>query len=293
MDGEHRQVRMSLSGMKRETGRNDRPSRDDAVVVQYQDTHAVSGYVAGYDGWGPSARYYRSRRYVVDEALQACSGGELLDAGCGPGMLVSHLLHTRPNDFTITACDQSAAMIDAVAERVGGSEQVRLSIARIEDMPFASESFDVVLATGVLEYADAGAALRECARVVRPGGLVVVTMLNPQSPYRLFEWCLYWPLRRLLGRVERALGVPPQRRHGARTTGIRAVGAAWLRRMMQEAGLAAEDTVFYDITPLVPPVDKVARRWAQRWRHRPETTVSRGALRCLGTAYLVTGRRTS
>lgn len=267
-------------------------ARTEAVAGQYAGGAAASAYVAAHEGWGSSARYYHSRFHAVDEALRAIPGGDLLDVGCGPGMLVGHVRATRPGDFAITACDQSPAMIDAVAENTGFAEDVRLSVAAIEKMPFDDGSFDVVLATGVLEYTDAPAALAEVTRVLRPGGLAVVTMLNPLSPYRLVEWCLFWPVRRLLGRIERAFGVPKARRHGAVKSGIQALRPARLAELMRRAGLSPEDLVFYDVTILVPPIDKVSRPRLRRWHTRPETTVSRGALRWLGTAYLIAARRT-
>lgn len=264
------------------------PTRDDIVGAQYADAAAAAGYAAAHEGWGPTARYFRSRLYVVDEALRACPSGRLLDVGCGPGMLVRHLFETRPGDFRITACDRSQAMVDAVTEPPRNTGDVELTVARAEDMPFPHENFDVVVAMGVLEYAEARAVLREIARVVRPGGLVVVTMLNPLSPYRLFEWCAYWPALRLLGHLERLLG---KERHAAPASGIRAVRPARLRRMLRAAGLHPEDTVHYDVTPLVPPLDRLVRRWSRRWRDHPERTVSRGPMKRLGTAYLVTARR--
>ncbi|GAA3856864.1 class I SAM-dependent methyltransferase [Amycolatopsis tucumanensis] len=262
--------------------------RDDAVRDQYADASAASGYVAAHES-GPSTRYFFSRLHVVDEALAPVSG-DLLDIGCGPGILISHLLATRPGEFRITACDRSPAMIDAVAERTGHAG-VRLSVARIEEMPFPDDSFDVVVAMGVLEYAEVRQALRELARVTRPGGLAVVTMLNPLSPYRTFEWCVYWPTLRLLGRLERLLGVPSSKRHGVPRSGIRALPARRLRRLLRNAGFHPRDLVYYDVTPFLPPVDKIVRRWKQGWRHHPDKTVSRGASRWLGTGYLVTARR--
>jgi len=208
------QDRRSRPDTPRSTSRSGHPSRYQAVGAQYEGPAAAAAYASGYKGWGPIARYNHSRFHVLDQALQG-SRGALLDIGCGPGMLVRHLLETRP-DIRITACDRSPAMVDAVATRLGeGSAKVELGVASIEDLPFADGAFDVVVALGVLEYVDCSRALREMSRVVRPGGTVVVTMLNPTSPYRLFEWCVYWPARRALGRVERLVGIPPERRHGA------------------------------------------------------------------------------
>ncbi|GAA4540024.1 class I SAM-dependent methyltransferase [Amycolatopsis samaneae] len=284
---------MSFSEAEKRTRGQRGPARKTLVKAQYETTAAAADYAAAFEDWGPTARYHRSRRHIVGEVLKDCPGGTLLDVGCGPGMQVRNLLDERPGDFRITACDQSPAMVEAAAERVGATAGVRLSVADIEHMPFGDGSFDVVLAMGVLEYVDAGSALREIARVLRPGGLAVATMLNPLSPYRLFEWGVFWPARRAAGFAERLCGVPPDRRHAARRTGIHAVRPARLRRMLWQSGLWPEDVAFYDVTALVPPFDRVARRWARGWRDAPETTVSRGARRWLGTAYLMTARHSA
>src|SRR5215217_3078151 len=161
-------------------------SRDEAVRTQYESSVAAADYAAAQGGWGRYARYHHSRLYVVDQVLRGCPGGDLLDVGCGPGILVRHLLDTRDGDFRITACDRSQAMIDAVAQRVADADGVRLTVGRIENMPYSDGRFDIALVLGVLEYTDCATGVREIARVVRPGLMVVVTMLNPASPYRLF-----------------------------------------------------------------------------------------------------------
>lgn len=61
--------------------------------------------------------------------------------------------------------------------------------------------------------------------------------------------------------------------------------------MMAAAGLPPVDIAYSDVTPLVPPVDRYVRRWARGWQARPHRTISRGRLRWLGTAYLVSARR--
>jgi ubiquinone/menaquinone biosynthesis C-methylase UbiE len=270
----------------------DRAARRAEAVAAW-DAADAAAYADSYGGWGPSARYFHSRLYAVEAALRGAPGGELLDAGCGPGMMVRRLLDTRPGDYQITACDRSKTMIDEVATRTSDAEDVELAVANVEDMPFDDRRFDVVLAMGVLEYADAPRALREIARVTRPGGLVVVTMLNPLSAYRLFEWGAFWPARRLLGRVEQLARIPAERRHGADVSGIRALPPARLRTMMREADLWPDDAVYYDLSPLVPPLDRMARRWSRQWRAHPERTVSRGARRWMGTAYVQTAHRSA
>jgi ubiquinone/menaquinone biosynthesis C-methylase UbiE len=263
--------------------------RAAAVARRYGSPAAASAYADLHHGRGPSARYFHSRLHAVLEALRACEGGELLDVGCGPGMLIRRLATERPGDFRITACDQSPAML---AEAVRAASRVRLTaiVAQVEQLPMATGSFDAVVATGLLEYTNRNLALREISRVVRPGGLVLLSMLNPLSPYRLFEWGLYWPLLRRLGGVEAMLGVPAPRRHGAVVSGIRATPAFRLARAMRAVNLHPYDSVYYDLNAFVPPIDRFIRQAGDRWRDHPERTVGRGMRGWMGTAYLIAAR---
>ncbi|WP_203237667.1 class I SAM-dependent methyltransferase [Streptomyces sp. CdTB01] len=257
--------------------------------VQFDDPSFAASYAASYQGSGPAKRYFSSRLHGVFQILDRCPGGDLLDVGCGPGMFVRRVLDTRPGDFRITAVDRAPAMIAEAAGRTAGAE-VELAVGEAEALPFPDASFDVVVAMGVLEYCDPSVVLRELDRVVRPDGLVLVSMLNPLSPYRLFEWGVYWPLLRLLGQVEGLLGLPPERRHGVPKSGIRALSAGRLRRRMRQAGLRPVDVVHYDLTPSVPPFDRFVGRWTRR-HQRPADTVSRGVFHWPGTAYLVAATR--
>lgn len=87
--------------------------------------------VASRGGWGPTARYARSRLYVVERVLRGC-GGDLLDIGCGSGALVGRLLDTRPGDFRITAADRSPAIVASAALLAAEPAAVRVAAADIE-----------------------------------------------------------------------------------------------------------------------------------------------------------------
>jgi ubiquinone/menaquinone biosynthesis C-methylase UbiE len=264
--------------------------REGLVRAQFADPAGVASYAASYRSWGPSERYFSSRMFAVMAALDWRPGGDLVDIGCGPGMFARHLVEVRPADFRITCVDQSPAMIAEAATRVRGSG-VRLAVGEAEDVPFPDASFDVAVAMGVFEYCDIPAALRECARVVREDGFLLVTMLNPLSPYRMFEWAVYWPALRLLGRIEKVFGVPSRRWQDPPRTGIRAVSSRRLCRLLRRAGWAPIDVVHYDVAPVVPPFDQVLWRWSKKWREHPEVTLGRGLRRWLGSAYLVVATR--
>ncbi len=252
-------------------------SRDDVVAAQYNAPDAAAGYADAYEAPRPAARYFRLRINLISQNLASCPGGDLLDVGCGPGMMVGELLDSRPSDFRITALDRSPAMVKACALRAGSANNVHALVGRVEAMPFPNASFDVVLAMGVLEYAESTAALAEIARVARPDGLVLVTMLNPMSPYRFVEWHVYWPLLRVLRRpVE---------------TGIRAYRERTLRGMMAAAGLRPVNATYFDVTLLVPPIDRLVRRWGRGWQKRTEHTIGQGWRKWLGTGYLVVAHK--
>jgi ubiquinone/menaquinone biosynthesis C-methylase UbiE len=269
----------------------DKRSRDLVVAAQYNSVEATERYAQSYEGWRTGARYFQSRIELVSQVLTSVPGGDLLDVGCGPGMMVRALLDSRPEDFRITAIDQSEAMIRACAQRAGGAASVRTIVARAESMPFTKDSFDVVLAMGVLEYSEISRCLTEIARVIRPGGLALITMLNPTSPYRYVEWHIYPVVQRVVGLAETVMGMPAERRHGPSESGIRALGERALRTMAARAGLRTVDAPAFDVTYVVPPIDRIVRRWARGWQRHPERTISRGWRKHLGSAYMLVSRK--
>jgi SAM-dependent methyltransferase len=96
----------------------------------------------------------------------------ILDAGCGTGGLVNHL-RTQRDDWHLTGLDFSPRACELARLRTG-AEIVQGSIT---DLPFADETFDAVVSADVVCQVEDGAqALREFARVVRPGGVVLVNV---------------------------------------------------------------------------------------------------------------------
>ena len=73
-------------------------------------------------------------------------------------------------------------MVDATAGRAderGLGERVTVEVADVHALPFASGHFDLVVAVGVIPWLHSpGGAVREMARVLRPGGTLVLTADN-------------------------------------------------------------------------------------------------------------------
>jgi ArsR family transcriptional regulator len=101
--------------------------------------------------------------------------GDVLDAGAGDGATAQLL---APRARSITCVDISETLIDAARVRLAGHPNAKAEVADVTDLPFPAASFDQVLALNVLTHLRApGRALAELARVLRPGGrLVLVTL---------------------------------------------------------------------------------------------------------------------
>ena len=92
-----------------------------------------------------------------------------LDVGYKPGTLTAHLVR-RLDANTVATIDPSPPFVVAVRERF---PEVDVRSGAAEDLPFADDTFDLVLAQLVVHFmADPVAGLAEMGRVTRPGGLV-------------------------------------------------------------------------------------------------------------------------
>ena len=133
-------------------------------------------------------RTFTARTAAMFNLLGAANlkGQHWLDAGCGTGTL-SRLLAARGCD--VTGVDASAEMI-AVAQRQRADGRLigRLTyqqIPTIATLPFADRCFDGLLCASVLEYVgDVEQCLAEIHRVLRPGGLFLVSIPNRGSLLR-------------------------------------------------------------------------------------------------------------
>jgi len=110
------------------------------------------------------------------DAADVRAGQHMLDVGCGTGIVARSVAQRLGANATIAAIDRSPRMLAVareVAEREGAA--VDWCEARAERLPFADGSFDRVLCQFALVYFDdRGQALAECARVLKPGGLLAL-----------------------------------------------------------------------------------------------------------------------
>ena len=102
--------------------------------------------------------------------------GDVLDVGSGDGAAASEL---APYCRSLTCIDVSERLVAQARERLGTRPHVTARVADVHELPFADASFDSVLVFHTLTYAvRPSRVLTECARVLRPGGRLVLLCLD-------------------------------------------------------------------------------------------------------------------
>ena len=101
----------------------------------------------------------------------------ILDVGCGTGLLLRLLARRLPDAGELVGIDAADGMV-AVARSMADDGRIRLSLGAAEKLPYPDESFDLVVSTTSFDHwRDQGAGLAECARVLTPNGILVLTDL--------------------------------------------------------------------------------------------------------------------
>ena len=107
-------------------------------------------------------------------ALLPAAAGSVLEVGCGEGRVARDL---AARGYRVTGLDASATLVAAAAERDPGG---RYAVGAAEALPFADDSFDLVVAyNSLLDVEDMPSAIGEAPRVLRPGGRLCACVTHP------------------------------------------------------------------------------------------------------------------
>lgn len=171
------------------------PVADKAAYIQDLFDTIAPGYdrmnlLMTFGQW----RYWQWRLRRRLEAI-GVRGARALDVACGTGEITAMLARAVGPAGHVTGLDFSAGMLAVARQRVrrlGLEDRVRLVEGDALELPFPDGSFDVVtMGFALRNVADIDRALREMARVTRPGGRVLVLELS-HSPWALVRVPFSW-----------------------------------------------------------------------------------------------------
>ncbi|HEX6715612.1 MAG TPA: class I SAM-dependent methyltransferase [Pyrinomonadaceae bacterium] len=126
-----------------------------------------------YDSADGRNYHFHVRRQRVLELLPETLG-RVLDVGCGPGVMTEVVLE---RGGTFDGVDLSPEMISEAKEKFGHLPNVSFAVGNIEAIDASDSSYDQLICMAVIEYLKTpDRAMAEMARVLKPGGIAIITM---------------------------------------------------------------------------------------------------------------------
>ena len=148
------------------------------VIVNRGDT------VTGYRQWSATYDEPRNSLFDVDEPIMheifdALPAGNVLDAACGTGRYAEYL---AARGHQVVGVDSSPDMLDRARARVPQGEFL---LGDLHQLPLPDDAVDVVVSGLALAHVPAlGPVMAEFARVLRPGGHVVISDTHHEQIFR-------------------------------------------------------------------------------------------------------------
>jgi ubiquinone/menaquinone biosynthesis C-methylase UbiE len=144
-------------------------------VPPYRDVAEFNDRAAGYDhGWRGRFHHEISERTASLAVATAAAPNRVLDLGCGTGYLLRELASRYPDAEQLVGIDAAPAMVKT-ANAITQDDRLTFAVGVAEQIGYPDEAFDLIVSTTSFDHwSDQQAGLRECARVLRRGGQLVL-----------------------------------------------------------------------------------------------------------------------
>ncbi len=141
----------------------------------YRELAAFDDRAPAYDhGWRGQIHHEIADRTATLAVATVASPGRVLDVGCGTGYLLNTLARRYPEAQQLCGVDAAPQMI-ATASALARDDRLSFSVGVAEELGYPDDTFDLVVSTTSFDHwTDQQAGLVECARVLRPGGRLVL-----------------------------------------------------------------------------------------------------------------------
>ena len=141
----------------------------------YRDLDAFNDRATGYDhGWRGRLHHEIADRTASLAVATSASPSRVLDVGCGTGYLLRTLARRYPDAQRLCGIDAAPQMI-AAASAFTQDDRLSCNVGVAEKLDYTDGTFDLIVSTTSFDHwTDQRAGLVECARVLRPGGHLVL-----------------------------------------------------------------------------------------------------------------------
>lgn len=150
-----------------------------------RDVAAFQQRAPGYEeGWLGRLHHEIADRTVALALTRVPAPQRVLDVGCGTGYLLRRLAERCPGAVELAGIDAAPAMIEAASAAARGTDAsagadgggpLGFRVGAAERLPWGAEHFDLVVSsTSFDHWVDQQTGLRECLRVLKPGGTLVL-----------------------------------------------------------------------------------------------------------------------
>jgi len=154
-----------------------------AIAGEYQ-------HRALHAGPAPQRFWHRAKLAEALACLRLAPGDRVLDAGCGSGLLAA--MAAAAPGTTVVGVDANPAAVE-FASRTFARDNLAFRRGLVDELDAAPGSFEKISFLEVIEHlsrAQGEAILAQFARLLAPGGRLVLTTPNRASPWPLIEWLL-------------------------------------------------------------------------------------------------------
>ena len=156
--------------------------KDYLKEKQYKQAKYLEARIAIHSyGSGESFHSWIYNQLKINEPVK------ILDVGAGTGEFWKENLSKLPAGSSVVMTDFSDGMVDKIKQNVAG-DNVSYAVADIENLNYADESFDIVMAHHVIYHAeDKQKALSELKRVVKKDGFISITSNSDKHMVNVYE----------------------------------------------------------------------------------------------------------
>lgn len=156
----------------------------DSKVKEYYKEEAIAYNQEFYEQNSAYPTLIYRQNYILEmiREIKLPREAKILDVGCGPGELLLELIEEFDQMVGIDIADEMVSIANIKKAKLPHNENITFEVGDIEGLRFDSNSIDVIICSGVVEYLkDDTGWMDEIKRVLKPSGYLIINVTNKFS----------------------------------------------------------------------------------------------------------------